>query len=435
MFTGRGRMLARFGRSGVAMTVMFLMAVGLWAGYAYAETPDKGQGKPQSPDAASYVYHEQSGNGIGESCGTYTLDSDRSPDAGWQMYEETYRLQFKVDFQFFTDQSRVYYTTDGSTPSASFGTPFGTTKVATTQLTCTFSDETQSGQTVDVIAASIPAQAAGTTVKYIIGAWHSGGGPEVYANSGTCSGCVSCTSGTQGCATVFQYNTIGGGCSILGRFSDVPQGSTFYEWVECLYCRGAISGYNDGTFRPGALTTRGQLAKIVALAFNFGEFNPPNNRFADVPVGSTFFGYIEAMASRELIGGYPCNLGSAFEPCDAQSRPYFRPGSNVTRGQLAKIVVGAAQQGLGWSLVSTTEDGRSFHDVHFGSTYFQYIETAACHGMIGGYTCGGAGEPCGDLSRPYFREANNATRGQISKIVCTAVRNNISCAQSSAEMK
>lgn len=39
------------------------------------------------------------------------------------------------------------------------------------------------------------------------------------------------------------------------------------------------------------------------------------------------------------------------------------------------------------------------------------------HGFMGGYPCGSPGEPCGPTNMPYFRWANNATRGQVSKMV------------------
>jgi hypothetical protein len=40
---------------------------------------------------------------------------------------------------------------------------------------------------------------------------------------------------------------------------------------------------------------------------------------------------------------------------------------------------------------------------------------------MSGYPCGGAGEPCVPPdNRPYFRPSNNATRGQIAKIVSNA---------------
>jgi hypothetical protein len=166
---------------------------------------------------ANFVYHEQTANfvatptcpsgGTDTACGRYVENTDRSGSPGFQLYSpETYSLHFKIEFQFFTNNAVVYYTTDGSDPSGSRGTPNGTTQVATASYTCTYQDQTQGCQVVDVLTGAIPPQPAGTTVKYIIGAWHSGGGDEIFANSGSCSGCFSCTNSTTGCATVFQYN-------------------------------------------------------------------------------------------------------------------------------------------------------------------------------------------------------------------------------------
>jgi len=62
-----------------------------------------------------------------------------------------------------------------------------------------------------------------------------------------------------------------------------------------------------------------------------------------------------------------------------------------------------------------------FEDVPVGSTFFDYIGRLASRGYISGYPCGSTGEPCvhpNDL--PYFRTNNNATRGQITKIVSNA---------------
>ena len=49
------------------------------------------------------------------------------------------------------------------------------------------------------------------------------------------------------------------------------------------------------------------------------------------------------------------------------------------------------------------------------------IQTAYAHGAISGYTCGGPGEACDSQNRPYFRQFNDATRGQIAKIVYNAL--------------
>jgi hypothetical protein len=181
--------------------------------------------------AASFVHHEQTnnyvatpvddpgggcgGSGTDASCGRYVENTDRGGSEGFQIYTpESYGLHFKVEFQSSTTEWRVYYTTDGTNPSGSYGTPFGTTQVVTATLNCAYSDASSSCRMVEVTSASIPPQPAGTTVRYIVSAWHPGlvgppsGGPEVFANSGTCVGCFSCTDSTKGCATVFRYDVL-----------------------------------------------------------------------------------------------------------------------------------------------------------------------------------------------------------------------------------
>jgi len=62
-----------------------------------------------------------------------------------------------------------------------------------------------------------------------------------------------------------------------------------------------------------------------------------------------------------------------------------------------------------------------YQEVPVGSTYYTYTYRLAYRGYMSGYSCGGKGSPCvppADL--PYFRPNNNATRGQISKIVSNA---------------
>jgi len=49
------------------------------------------------------------------------------------------------------------------------------------------------------------------------------------------------------------------------------------------------------------------------------------------------------------------------------------------------------------------------------------------HGVLGGYACGGPGEPCHGSNRPYFRQYNNAVRGQIAKIVYGALTGPPAC--------
>jgi hypothetical protein len=196
------------------------------------------------------------------------------------------------------------------------------------------------------------------------------------------------------------------------RFSDVCPEFWAYVYIECLASRNILSGYSDGTFRPNNPITRGQLSKVVSNAAGFSE-NHTNQTFQDIPVGSTFHLFIERLASRGIVGGYNC--GGPGEPCvPPGNRPYFRPNANTTRGQFAKIVSSARGY-------NDTPGNQSFQDVPPSNTFFLWVQRLYIHGVMSGYACGGAGEPCvppGNL--PYFRPANNGTRAQVSKIVANS---------------
>ena len=81
----------------------------------------------------------------------------------------------------------------------------------------------------------------------------------------------------------------------------------------------------------------------------------------------------------------------------------FRPGADVTRAQLAKIIAGA----VGWTLVAPATP--HFTDVPRSDPFYAVIETAYAHGIVSGYADGA------------FRPGGSATRGQIAKIVAGAL--------------
>ncbi len=206
-------------------------------------------------------------------------------------------------------------------------------------------------------------------------------------------------------------------------FTDVPPGSTFYDVIRCLACRGIVGGYPCGGpgepcpgpyFRPTNNVTRGQTAKLVSTSAGLpGPIPTTRQTFEDVPPGSTFWLWVEQLAGGGILGGYLC--GGPGEPCLAPlDRPYYRPNTPVTRSQLAKIVAGAAGY-------SETPTGQTFADVPPGSTFYLPVERLASRGIMSGYPCGGGGEPClAPANRPYFRLGNQATRGQAAKIIANS---------------
>jgi hypothetical protein len=108
-------------------------------------------------------------------------------------------------------------------------------------------------------------------------------------------------------------------------FTDVPVGSTFWLYVERAALHGVIGGYSDGTFRPSNSVTRAQTAKFGANAAGYNETIPPTQQtFSDVPPSDTFWAYIERVTMHGVVGGY--------------SDGTFRPTNTVTRGQTTKFI-------------------------------------------------------------------------------------------------
>lgn len=184
----------------------------------------------------------------------------------------------------------------------------------------------------------------------------------------------------------------GGSCNMT--FRDVAQGDPFFQYIRQMYCRQVISGYNDNTFRPYDYTMRAQIVKIVVKAFGFATNTNGGPHFKDVPAGSEFYNYVETAANMNIVSGF--NDGT------------FRPWDNVKRGQLAKIVITAANKKdpTGWALANPGTP--SFSDVPKSNTFYQYVETAKQHNLIAGFDGGTYGVD------------QLAKRGQICKIVSGA---------------
>lgn len=134
-------------------------------------------------------------------------------------------------------------------------------------------------------------------------------------------------------------------------FADVSGYDTFYTWINRMTRHGVMGGYACGSlpaercyppgnrpyFRPYADSTRGQIAKTLSNAAGFSEAHI-GQTFEDVPRTHLFYPWIERLAARGIIGGYPC--GRRAEPCvPPLNRPYARPSADVTRGQTSKLVV------------------------------------------------------------------------------------------------
>lgn len=205
-------------------------------------------------------------------------------------------------------------------------------------------------------------------------------------------------------------------------FQDVCSGSTFYDAVHYAFTQAIMTGYpcggagepcappdNKPYFRVNNSATRGQLAKVVVLGADLNVITPTVSYFQDVPVGSTFFPYVETAVANGVVSGYAC--GGTGEPCvPPGNKPYYRPNATVTRGQLSKMVSTAFN-------FTEPVSGQTFEDVPSTNTFYQYVQRLSARNIINGYPCGNP-EPCvAPGNRPYFRPGNNVTRGQTAAFI------------------
>ncbi len=122
--------------------------------------------------------------------------------------------------------------------------------------------------------------------------------------------------------------------SIEQPFNDVPKDAWFYTYIEDLVDEGIIDGSKD-EYNPAELVNRAELSKMIVEAFDFDLVTPNIPTFKDVPKDAWFYSYVETVAANGITAGYKDSEGNL--------TGYFGPGDSVTREQAAKLIVLGAQ--------------------------------------------------------------------------------------------
>ncbi len=112
-------------------------------------------------------------------------------------------------------------------------------------------------------------------------------------------------------------------------FTDVPPGSFAFDAINLMEQYGVTTGCGGGAFCPTQNVTRAQMAVFIITGIYGGpNFPAPSQTpyFADVPVGSFAFDYIQKMYELGITSG-----------CDTV--PDYCPTQPVTRGAMAKFII------------------------------------------------------------------------------------------------
>lgn len=166
-------------------------------------------------------------------------------------------------------------------------------------------------------------------------------------------------------------------------FTDID-GTTHEEAIRAVAGAGIVAGHPDGTYRPTMAVSRGQIATFLAAALDL----PPGESSGLFDVaGTTHADGIGAVVRAGIARGYPDGT--------------FRPGEEVTRGQLATMLAD------GFELAD--DDTLRFADVA-GTTHESGVNAVAAAGVTVG------------VSDRRFAPDATVTRGQTATFLARALQ-------------
>ncbi len=118
-------------------------------------------------------------------------------------------------------------------------------------------------------------------------------------------------------------------------FTDT-QGSRFQTSIDALACYGLLSGYVDGTYRPGQDITRAEFSAMVATALNL-PISTAENVYSDIAKDAWYAEPVSAMTSRGFLSGYEDGT--------------FHPEAPITCQEMACVLSKAAV----WACMDATD--------------------------------------------------------------------------------
>lgn len=179
-------------------------------------------------------------------------------------------------------------------------------------------------------------------------------------------------------------------------FKDIQNVGDHYTAIDELYNLGIIEGRSLTTFAPYEAATRAELALFIANALNLDIKNVADPGFIDVPKNSKYYGAIAALYNEGIISGY--------------SDKTFKPNNNVTRSQVAKMLV------LGFDLELANTTTTKFKDVNAiqDTDTRRYIQTLVQYNITKG------------TSETTFSPNDHVKRAQLATFLKRAIDNTIS---------
>ena len=162
-------------------------------------------------------------------------------------------------------------------------------------------------------------------------------------------------------------------------FSDVPSSAWYYSNVMQAAANGIVSGYPDGTFKPGNSVTRRDFAIMLTQMLGVSNDGTAVSPFIDVDEDDYGVVAIAYCKAQGIISGY-------------EEDGTFRPDNTITRQEAASMIVKA----MG---VSQASDEAYPDDSQIASWAKDAVYKAKAAGLMKGYEEDGTFRPTGKITR------------------------------------
>lgn len=173
----------------------------------------------------------------------------------------------------------------------------------------------------------------------------------------------------QGAFTVTSQANTSETCA---GFTDVPKSDSDCAAFSYVKSTGAMTGNPDGTFAPGEMLQRDQVAKIVLVTFDkfndAADYCSGNNPFPDVTSNSWSFQYICRGVALGMITGYKAGADAG----------YYRPARAVNRVEFLALLL------RNLSDTMPGDDMPSYNDVELNQWYTGYARYSKDHDLFSG---------------------------------------------------
>ncbi|NIA18468.1 MAG: DUF1416 domain-containing protein [Simkaniaceae bacterium] len=277
----------------------------------------------------------------------------------------------------------ILHSTCSGTCSATVGGANGT--LYSYQIAAVDTDSDRSAYTSAVTSTPVAGAVTGGGSPIIIGGGGGGGGggssdtadDEDEADEDAVEGAEAGADAAEGVS-----GTIGAG----GGLGFIDTANHWAEkFIEDLYTRGVVSGYDAEHFGPENNISRAELTKIAIEAFEISLSDEEGGEFSDVSESEWYAPYVRTAYLANIVGGY--------------SDGTFGPNKKVSRSEALRILFDAAGVDV------ETDYDAGFPDVSANAWYVSYVNYAAENGIVSGYGDG------------TFGPNEKLTRAQVSKIV------------------